>query len=259
MLDVHPAHHAATTWRDFFIHIATIVLGLLIAIGLEQTVEYFHHRIEVKETREALAREREENLKGFADGMAEFNRQTAALENNLLVLHYLQQYPNTPTDKLPGILVWHAHRTNLSDSAWRTAQQSNVTALMPQDEVRHLARVYQRIDAVAQSFDQLWPIIVRARLFSFSDSDPTHHTPAQISAEIDITRAALTEHFTQASALVQLSDADPGFTPHLDRDELNRLMRVTEAERDPRFAAAIALTNSRLPAHSQLPIPATRP
>ena len=36
MLDVHPAHHAASTWRDFFIHIATIVLGLLIAIGLER-------------------------------------------------------------------------------------------------------------------------------------------------------------------------------------------------------------------------------
>lgn len=40
MLDVHPAHHAASTWRDFFIHIVTIVIGLLIAIGLEQTVEH---------------------------------------------------------------------------------------------------------------------------------------------------------------------------------------------------------------------------
>jgi hypothetical protein len=28
MLDVHPAHHAATTWRDFLIRIATIVLGV---------------------------------------------------------------------------------------------------------------------------------------------------------------------------------------------------------------------------------------
>ena len=31
MLDVHPAHHAASSWKEFFIHIATIVLGLLIA------------------------------------------------------------------------------------------------------------------------------------------------------------------------------------------------------------------------------------
>ncbi len=36
MLDVHPPHHAATTWRDFFIHIATIVLGLIIAVGPRQ-------------------------------------------------------------------------------------------------------------------------------------------------------------------------------------------------------------------------------
>jgi hypothetical protein len=56
MLDVHPAHHAASTWRDFFIHIATIVIGLLIAIGLEQTVEYFHHRHLASEARSNSAR-----------------------------------------------------------------------------------------------------------------------------------------------------------------------------------------------------------
>jgi hypothetical protein len=54
MLDVHPAHHAASTWREFFIHISTIVLGLLIAVGLEQTVEYIHHRRELRTAREEL-------------------------------------------------------------------------------------------------------------------------------------------------------------------------------------------------------------
>ena len=39
MLDVHPPHEAAHSWKDFLIHIATIVVGVLIAIGLEQTVE----------------------------------------------------------------------------------------------------------------------------------------------------------------------------------------------------------------------------
>jgi type II secretory pathway pseudopilin PulG len=160
MLDVHAPQHAASTWRDFFIHIATIVLGLLIAVGLEQAVEYFHHRREVAETREALRLEREDNRKAFSAGMSEFNRQTAALENNLLVLHFLQQHPGTPQDKLPGILVWHARRLNLSDSAWKTAQQSNVTALMPQDEVRNLAATYERIDAVARGFDDIWPVII---------------------------------------------------------------------------------------------------
>src|ERR1700749_4926766 len=52
MIDIHPPHHAATTRRDFFIHLTTVVLGILIAIGLEQTVEYFHRRHQLHELRE---------------------------------------------------------------------------------------------------------------------------------------------------------------------------------------------------------------
>jgi hypothetical protein len=44
MLDVHPPHEIAHTWRSFLIHIATIVIGLFIAVGLEQIVEFIHHR-----------------------------------------------------------------------------------------------------------------------------------------------------------------------------------------------------------------------
>ncbi len=44
ILEPHAPHEAIQTWRGFFIHIATIVVGLIIAVGLEQAVEYFHHR-----------------------------------------------------------------------------------------------------------------------------------------------------------------------------------------------------------------------
>ena len=49
MLDVHPPHAPTHTWRDFFIHIATICVGLLIAIGLEQSVEAYHHHLQREE------------------------------------------------------------------------------------------------------------------------------------------------------------------------------------------------------------------
>jgi hypothetical protein len=55
MLDVHPPDHAVHSWGDFFVHITTIVIGLLIAVGLEQAVESIHHHNEVAETRRALA------------------------------------------------------------------------------------------------------------------------------------------------------------------------------------------------------------
>jgi hypothetical protein len=38
MLDVHSPRGAANTWKEFLIHLGTISIGLLIAIGLEQSV-----------------------------------------------------------------------------------------------------------------------------------------------------------------------------------------------------------------------------
>ena len=49
MLEVHPPHSSTHSWRDFFIHIGTIAVGLLLALGLEQGVEAIHrHRERVR-------------------------------------------------------------------------------------------------------------------------------------------------------------------------------------------------------------------
>jgi hypothetical protein len=54
MLEVHAPHEALHTWRGFFIHIATIVIGLFIAVGLEQTVVLFEHRHQRAQLEEQL-------------------------------------------------------------------------------------------------------------------------------------------------------------------------------------------------------------
>jgi hypothetical protein len=41
-MEVHAPHHPVTTWRDFWVHLGTITVGLLIALGMEQSVEYGH-------------------------------------------------------------------------------------------------------------------------------------------------------------------------------------------------------------------------
>src|ERR1700691_1989937 len=105
MLDVRAPPEVVHTWKDCPIHIATIVIGLLIAIGLEQTVEVFHHRHQVAETREALQLELDQNRRAYADRISEFHRQTAALLNNINVLRYVQQHPDARQESLPGILV----------------------------------------------------------------------------------------------------------------------------------------------------------
>jgi hypothetical protein len=70
MLDVHPAHHAANTWREFFVHIATIVIGLLIAVSLEQTVEKLHQRHQRHQLQEALQQDGEANREYIKDNIA---------------------------------------------------------------------------------------------------------------------------------------------------------------------------------------------
>jgi hypothetical protein len=135
MLDVHPAHHAASSWKEFFIHIATIVLGLLIAVGLEQAVEYFHHRRVVAEVREELRGECETNKSSFTSETTHWRWETAELENNLMVLAYLQKHPGTPDQKLPGSLVWFHASTGHSHAVWDAAKNSGVTSLMNREEV----------------------------------------------------------------------------------------------------------------------------
>jgi len=67
MLDVHPPHSPTHTWKDFLIHIATIVVGLLIAIGLEQTVEAIHQHRERHELMEQLDAEHRQVLNNAED------------------------------------------------------------------------------------------------------------------------------------------------------------------------------------------------
>lgn len=46
---------AARSWREFCIEIATIICGILIALGLEQGIEWLHWRHEAHVAREALS------------------------------------------------------------------------------------------------------------------------------------------------------------------------------------------------------------
>jgi hypothetical protein len=72
MIDVHAPHKSDHTWTDFVIHIATITVGLFIAIGLEQTVEYFHHLHQRHQLEENLRDELRTNLRRDAGNFRVF-------------------------------------------------------------------------------------------------------------------------------------------------------------------------------------------
>ncbi|HEV2618381.1 MAG TPA: hypothetical protein VGU23_00415 [Acidobacteriaceae bacterium] len=138
MLDIHDAHHAASSWREFFIHIATIVLGLLIAVSLEQTVELLHRRHQAEHARELLAAEMVDNDRILHRIRPILAMHEDYLFKDLAVLDRLRRHALQPTDR---IVLYHSP-TDFRDAAWQTAQQSGALALFSYVEAQRYAYIY---------------------------------------------------------------------------------------------------------------------
>jgi hypothetical protein len=246
MLDVHPPHTAVHGWRDFFIHIATIVIGLCIAVGIEQTVEHFHHGHQVAETREALHEERKDNHQRFADGAAFWRWGVAAIQNNLVVLRYLQQHPGTPQEKLPGVLTWAQNNAPFTYSVWDGAQQTGVTSLMPRDEVAEDADLYKHLHAIGEASGKVWQAINNAEQFNLTNYDPTRLSPTRLAEVIALTENIQTQQYLQGIELVNLADGFHDFPKPVTLDEIHQLRHAPDTQTREELAPARTQTNERI-------------
>ena len=136
MIDIHPTHHGSFTLRDFFIHLAIITLGIFIAIGLEQTVEYFHHLHQRHQLEENLRAE----LRADIQKAAKDDRRFAAIRAYTFDLksavdarraHKSSPAPPSANDTrrqqvpiAPSIAIWEA------------AKLDATVTLLPTDEIR---------------------------------------------------------------------------------------------------------------------------
>lgn len=235
MLDVHSLRHAPKGLRDFLVHIATIVIGLLIAIGLEQSVEWMHRKHQVRDARQAIAQERELNRQEFARTTELFRRETKRFQTNLATLRYLQQHPGAGQEAWPGRVNWHTYITGFSTAAWETAQHSAVTALMPQQEVRDSELLYHQLGVVQTSSAERLRAISAARRYTSFDSDPSHLTPGQVAEEIMLAESVLIAHYRLGGDMRNLHAVFPDFAPYPDDDELGAIVHEPPLTREERL------------------------
>jgi len=248
MLDVHPPDEAVHSWKDFFIHIATIVVGLCIAVGLEQVVEFFHHRHEVRDTREKLREERRDNHRQLVLETSVWRVEVAALKNNMLVLQYLQKHPGTPEEKLPGTLVWGQHSAIFVHTAWDAAQRDGIAALMPGDETAENAKLYKLLQRIEDAHDQVWFAVNAADQYLYADRDPSHLAPVQVGEEIGLTEKVMSAEYIRGIDLQYLAQEFPDFPKTVSTSELERLRNSADEETAMRISTAEALTLGRLKA-----------
>jgi len=152
MIEVHPPHEDVHTWRQFCIHIAAITIGLLIAIGLEQTVVYFHHRHQLQEARRELAVELESNRR-VVDMNLEATRKTMAdLDADMALLRAPQISPSDIRTKLVyglGNIYWP------KDGTWQAVKQNGSLALMAHDELHYYVYIYEDIAIIMEQLSEL--------------------------------------------------------------------------------------------------------
>src|SRR3984885_15149454 len=173
MLDVHAPHQTLHSWRDFLVHIAAISIGLLIAVGLEQTVELFHHRHQVAEIRRSLADERRINEVIFTSACNEFRRYAPILLGSLQTLTYLRTHPGASPSQWPGRFSFYILTIRFQDSAWKTALQSAALEYMPRAEVRAYSDVYARLAEVSDESVAELHAVIRAKSFMLQITDPS--------------------------------------------------------------------------------------
>lgn len=139
MLDVHPPHGAVHGWRDFFIHLGTITIGLLIALSLEGCVEWQHHRHLVHEAEASLHKEIESNATAVQQTAVDLRRQQQTLEHDVYVLRHVLDTGKLPGD---GKMQVDFHISTMDDVSWKTAQTTGALAYMPYATAQENASIY---------------------------------------------------------------------------------------------------------------------
>jgi hypothetical protein len=153
MLDVHPPQHATHTWRDFFIHIGTIAVGLLIALALEAGVEVLHHREIVQESRAKIRREMETNLAELAKDERYIQTDHDNMQQNLDRLRQLRGNPHAlDHSTMHFTFTW----SGMKDSAWHSARDTGALAFMPEQEVQDDADLYDDQELVNKQAVELF-------------------------------------------------------------------------------------------------------
>ena len=145
-MEVHAPEHPIHTWRDFFIHLVTITVGLLIALALENAAEALHHRHIVREARENIRREIEANEKQAQTNIDFLNADGKQITANLRSIQKLREDPHAMdgTRHMSFSFSW----SSFDRSAWITARDSGALTYMPVDEVERFADAYNQADLV---------------------------------------------------------------------------------------------------------------
>lgn len=138
-MDIHPVHGPVNSVRDFFVHLAIITIGILIALSLEGLVEWAHHRALVREARDNILTEARKNKESINAEFHELKKREDELNHIIAVAYQLETAPNSFKS---GSMTLDWTDQELYSTAWKTASTSGAATYMSYEELRRYTEVY---------------------------------------------------------------------------------------------------------------------
>lgn len=154
MGDIRPVRHVPHHWKDFFVQVAAIATGLLLALALDRVVGYFHERHQLAQARRDLRLEIEQNRNAWTKNVAEVERVQKELKMDLNVIQELQS-KSSPTEKLDYSVEFYA----TVDGPWQAVRQNGSLSLMSTDELQTYAWFHAILASVMDAMHATEPVI----------------------------------------------------------------------------------------------------
>ena len=176
MLDVHAPHGRMEGFRDFLLHLLTITIGLLIALGLEGCVEWRHHRNLVHEAEDGMRGEISRNLDTVTALKKQIADQQKMLDADLNVLGTMRSHPSDNHGQLSFSFAMHG----FNDVAWNTAHSTGAMGYMPYADARAYSDIYDTQAEVYQTEKEVVTDVLRAASFPSTQKDDWRPTSQQI-------------------------------------------------------------------------------
>ena len=185
-MDVHAPHQPIHGWKDFTVHLVTITIGLLIAVGIEGLVELHREHTLVKEARATMREEIEYNVAQMKDAGAAVQKQRTMIADDIATLQKILDDPRDPAAKNTNLNATFQLLT-LRGTAWKTAQGSQALSYMPYEEAQRVADVYMLQDGFESAEERIMDD--ETRFMGFVAQTHFGHgvtTPAQAAQALEV-------------------------------------------------------------------------
>jgi hypothetical protein len=175
-MEVHPPDKPIHSWKDFLIHLATITIGLLIAVGIEGIVEWRHHVHLVNEAEAGLNEEITRNAAMLPSIRKQIAEAQKVLSQDMDVLHAVLKDPHNSHQSMSLSFTLHS----FDNVSWRSAQATGAFTYMPLEDARQFSDIYETQEEIFRVEQQEVDDVLQAASLVFDKPTPADLSPQTI-------------------------------------------------------------------------------